>query len=58
MLYEHELIQNKWVDDTDGLETMIEIINKSQGVLDKKIHIKRYTEIKRLFIIIIWIVKS
>ena len=48
MLYNHELIKNKWVDDTDGLEAMIEIINKSQDALSKKIPIKRYTEIKKI----------
>ena len=41
MLYNHELIKNKWVDDTDGLEAMIE-----RRCLDKRIPIKRYTEIK------------
>tara|TARA_B100000900_G_scaffold388416_1_gene380432 strand:+ start:8282 stop:9919 length:1638 start_codon:yes stop_codon:yes gene_type:complete len=48
MLYNHELIKNKWVDDTDGLEAMIEIINKSQDALHKRIPIKRYTEIKKI----------
>ena len=48
MLYNHELIKNKWQDDTDGLEAMIEIINKSQDALDKRIPIKRYTEIKKI----------
>ena len=48
MLYNHELIQNKWQDDTDGLEAMIEIINKSEDALDKRIPIKRYTEIKKI----------
>ena len=48
MLYNHELIKNKWVDDTDGLEAMIEIIHKSQDALDKKIPIKRFTEIKKI----------
>ena len=48
MLYNHELIKNVWVDDTDGLEAMIEIINKSQDALDKRIPIKRYTEIKKI----------
>tara|TARA_A100001015_G_scaffold285608_1_gene353361 strand:- start:248 stop:1876 length:1629 start_codon:yes stop_codon:yes gene_type:complete len=48
MLYNHELIKNKWVDDTDGLEAMIEIIHKSEDALDKRIPIKRYTEIKKI----------
>ena len=48
MLYNHELINNKWVDDTDGLEAMIEIINKSEYALDKRIPIKRYNEIKKI----------
>ena len=48
MLYNHELIKNKWVDDTDGLEAMIEIIHKSEDALNKKIPIKRYTEIKKI----------
>ena len=48
MLYNHELIKNVWVDDTDGLEAMIEIINKSQDALNKKIPIKRYNEIKKI----------
>ena len=48
MLYNHELIKNKWVDDTDGLEAMIEVIKKSQDALGKKIPIKRYTEIKKI----------
>ena len=48
MLYNHELIKNKWVDDTDGLEAMIEIINKSEDALNKKIPIKRFTEIKKI----------
>ena len=37
-----------WVDDTDGLEAMIEIIHKSEDALDKRIPIKRYTEIKKI----------
>ena len=48
MLYNHELIHNKWQDDTDGLEVMIEIINKSEDALDKRIPIKRFTEIKKI----------
>lgn len=48
MLYNHELIKNKWVDDTDGLEAMIEVIHKSKDALSKKIPIKRYTEIKKI----------
>ena len=48
MLYNHELIKNKWVDDTDGLEAMIEIINKSQDAIDKRIPIKRFAEIKKI----------
>ena len=48
MLYNHELIHNKWTDDTDGLEAMIEIINKSEDALDKRIPIKRFTEIKKI----------
>jgi hypothetical protein len=48
MLYNHELIKNKWVDDTDGLEAMIEIIHKSQDALDKRIPIKRFAEIKKI----------
>ena len=48
MLYNHELIKNKWVDDTDGLEAMIEIIHKSQDALDKRIPIKRFSEIKKI----------
>jgi len=48
MLYNHELIKNKWVDDTDGLEAMIEVIQKSKDALSKKIPIKRYTEIKKI----------
>lgn len=48
MLYNHELINNKWVDDTDGLEAMIKIIHKSNDALNKKIPIKRYTEIKKI----------
>ncbi len=48
MLYNHELIKNKWIDDTDGLEAMIEVIQKSKDALSKKIPIKRYTEIKKI----------
>ena len=48
MLYNHELIKNKWVDDTDGLEAMTEIIHKSNDALEKSIPIKRYTEIKKI----------
>ena len=48
MLYNHELIKNKWVDDTDGLEAMIEVIQKSKDALSKKIPIKRFTEIKKI----------
>ena len=48
MLYNHELIKNKWVDDTDGLEAMIEVIHKSKDALSKKIPIKRFTEIKKI----------
>lgn len=48
MLYDHELIQNKWQDDTDGLEAMIEVIKKSEDALDKRIPIKRYSEIKKI----------
>jgi hypothetical protein len=48
MLYNHELIKNKWVDDTDGLEAMIEVIHKSKDAVSKKIPIKRFTEIKKI----------
>lgn len=48
MLYNHELIKNKWVDDTDGLEAMIEVIQKSKDAVSKKIPIKRFTEIKKI----------
>ena len=48
MLYNHELIKNVWVDDTDGLEAMMEVIKKSEDALDKRIPIKRYTEIKKI----------
>ena len=48
MLYDHELIKNVWVDDTDGLEAMIQIIHKSEDALDKRIPIKRFTEIKKI----------
>jgi len=48
MLYNHELIKNKWTDDTDGLEAMIEIIHKSEDALDKRIPIKRFNEIKKI----------
>ena len=48
MLYDHELINNKWQDDTDGLEAMMEVIKKSEDALDKRIPIKRFTEIKKI----------
>ena len=44
-LYNHNLIKNQWIDDTDGLEAMMEVIKKSEDALDKRIPIKRFTEI-------------
>jgi len=47
-LYNHELIQNQWQDDTDGLEAMIQFIKKSTDAQSKNIPLKRYTEIKKI----------
>ena len=47
-LYNHELIENQWPDDTDGLEAMIQIMKTSEKAEKKKIPIKRYTEIKKI----------
>ena len=47
-LYNHELIMDKWQDDTDGLEAMVQIMKTSEDAEKKKIPIKRYTEIKKI----------
>ena len=47
-LYSHNLIHNQWKDDTDGLEAMIQIIQKSKLAASKNIPLKRYTEIKKI----------
>ena len=47
-LYNLKLIENIWIDDTDGLDAIIEIINKSQLAKENNIPIKRYIEIKKI----------
>tara|TARA_B100000963_G_C22616427_1_gene667578 strand:- start:951 stop:2573 length:1623 start_codon:yes stop_codon:yes gene_type:complete len=47
-LYSHNLIENQWTDDTDGLEAMIQIMKKSEEASEKKIPLKRFTEIKKI----------
>ena len=47
-LYNLKLIENIWIDDTDGLDAIIEIINKSQLAKENNIQIKRYIEIKKI----------
>lgn len=47
-LYNHNLINNQWSDDTDGLEAMMEIIKKSPLAESNNIPLKRYTEIKKI----------
>ena len=48
MLYSHQLIHNQWQDDTDGLEAMVQIMKTSVDASQKKIPIKRYTDIKKI----------
>jgi len=47
-LYNLKLIDNIWIDDTDGLDAIIEIINKSDLAKDNNIPIKRYIEVKKI----------
>ena len=47
-LYNHNLIKNQWIDDTDGLEAMMQFIKKSPLAENKNIPLKRYTEIKKI----------
>ena len=48
MLYTHNLIENQWEDDTDGLEAMIQFIQKSEEAEKKNIPLKRFTEIRKI----------
>ena len=48
MLYTHNLIENQWEDDTDGLEAMIQFIQKSEEAEQKNIPLKRFTEIRKI----------
>ncbi len=48
MLYTHNLIENQWEDDTDGLEAMIQFIKKSEEAEQKNIPLKRFTEIRKI----------
>jgi hypothetical protein len=47
-LYNHDLIKNQWIDDTDGLEAMVQFIKKSPLAESRNIPLKRYTEIKKI----------
>ena len=48
MLYTHNLIENQWEDDTDGLEAMIQIMKTSEEAEIKNIPLKRFTEIRKI----------
>ena len=47
-LYSLKLIDNIWIDDTDGLDAIIEIIKTSELAKENNIPIKRYIEIKNI----------
>ena len=47
-LYSFNLIENQWQDDTDGLEAMIQIMKTSEEAEQKRIPLKRFTEIKKI----------
>ena len=47
-LYSHNLIQNQWNDDTNGLEAMIQIMKTSIKAEKLNIPLKRFTEIKNM----------
>ena len=47
-LYNLNLIDNKWQDDTDGLDATIQIMKTSELAHSKNIPIKRFTEIRRI----------
>ena len=47
-LYNLKLIENKWEDNTDGLDAMVLILKTSEQAENKNIPIKRFEEIKRI----------
>lgn len=47
-LYNLELIENKWTDDTNGLDAMIQLMKTSEEAEIKNIPMKRFVEIKKL----------
>jgi len=47
-LYNLKLIENQWLDDTTGLDAMIQIIKTSEEAQIKNIPLKRFTEIKKI----------
>ena len=47
-LYNLKLIENKWPDDIDGVEAMVQLKKTSDSALKLNIPIKRFCEIKRI----------
>ena len=47
-LYNLKLIENRWEDNTDGLDAMVQILKTSEEAENKNIPIKRFEEIKRI----------
>ena len=47
-LYSHDLIQNTWTDDINGLDAMAEFMNISDEACYKNIPLKRYMKIKKI----------
>ena len=47
-LYNLNLIQNQWEDDTTGIDAMVQILKTSKEAERKNIPIKRFTQIKKI----------
>ncbi len=47
-LYSLNLIQNQWLDDTTGLDAMVEIKKISESAKEKNIPLKRFEGIKKI----------
>ena len=47
-LYNLNLIDNQWQDDTSGLDAMVQILKTSEEAERKNIPIKRFAEIKKI----------
>jgi len=47
-LYNLNLIDNQWQDDTNGLDAMVQILKTSEEAERKNIPIKRFAEIKKI----------